>query len=244
MTSPAAQFHPGAKVAATLAVVAGTMAVASPWGLLPGTALAGISLARTPGALRTFLRLVRRLRWVALFILVLHGWLSGGLLVWPALGAWSPYQQGLTTAGHLLAMLAITTALAAALMGSVRPPLLAGGVAWLLGPLRGLGLPVDRFARLLAWTVDRIGPVGREVRAVRDALRLRPRRAGLAGRLHHEALAARRVLARAREAADRNAEALYLHGGGGLELPPQPAGRDWILMGGGLALAATAVLLQ
>jgi energy-coupling factor transport system permease protein len=235
-------FHPGIKVAATLLVVAATMLAGSPGALLAGGLLAAGALVRTPGAGRDFLRLVRRLRWVALFILLLHGWFSSGLRVWPALGAWSPYQQGLLTAGHLLGLLAITTALASALMRSTQPASLAGGIAWLLRPLTRLGLPVHRFARLLSWTVDRIGPVGREVAAVRDGMRLRPREGGIASRLQREALAARRILGRAREAADRNAEALYLRGGGGLDAPPAPAAQDWILLASGAALAVVAVL--
>lgn len=236
-------FHPGVKVAATLLVVAGTLIAASPWGLLPGGLVAAGVLVRTPGGAGDFLRLARRLRWVILFVVVLHGWFSSGLRLWPELGAWSPTWLGVTTAGRLLGVLAVTTALAAALMGSVRPPLLAGGVAWLLRPLNPVGVPVERFARLLAWTVDRIGPVGREVTAVRDALRLRPRPAGLGERLHRESLAARRVLNRAREAADRNAEALYLRGVSGVQAPTPPAVRDWGLLAGAalLALGAAAI---
>lgn len=235
-------FHPGVKVAATLVVVAGTLAATTPGGLLPGVFAAAVSLAMTPGAALRFGRLLRRLRWVAVFVVVLHGWLSDGIRVFPGLGPWSPHQQGLATAGHLLGVLGLTTALAAALMGSTRPAVLAGGINWLFHPLQSLGLPVERFARLLAWTVERIEPVGREVAAVRDALRLRRYGSGLGERLRLEARAARRILGRAEEAAERNAEALYLHGGGGVEVPSPPEARDWALLAVALGLMAAGRL--
>jgi energy-coupling factor transport system permease protein len=211
-------LHPGAKVAAVLLAALGVVAARSPLGLVATGVLAAGAMARVPGAWAGFLTLVRRLRWVFLFILLLHGWFTPGEPV-AGSGPWGPSVAGLARGGELVGVVVLMAALVAALVRSTPPMRLAAGVAWLLAPLGWLGLPVARFGRLLAWTVDRVEPVRAEAGRVRDALRLRvPREAGLTGRLRLEAWTARAVLRRAREAADRNAEALYLRRAG--QVPP------------------------
>jgi hypothetical protein len=102
---------------------------------------------------------------------------------------------------------------------------------------------VERFSRLLAWTVDRVEPVRREARLVRDALWLRrPPAGGVRGRLWLEAETARALLRRAREAADRNAEALYLRQAGSVRRPGAPRPADLGLVAGALVWATLLVM--
>ncbi|HKL77506.1 MAG TPA: hypothetical protein VJ985_03950, partial [Gammaproteobacteria bacterium] len=136
----------------------------------------------------------------------------------------------------LAGVVAVMAALVAVLIRTTSTAELAAGISWTLRPLRGLGLDVARFSRLLAWTVERVEAVRREASAVRDALRLRrPRVGGARGRLGFETAAARAVLWRAQAAADRNAEALYLRGGDRPLAVPAPAPVEW------LGLAATGL---
>lgn len=220
-------WHPGAKVVAVLFLAMGLVAGGG-WALLATGVLLGALLARHPEAASRWLGLLRRLRWVFLFILLLHGWLAPGPGLVPSLGPFSPVGAGLIRGGQLAGVVVVMAGLVAVLVRTTTSGELAGGLAWCLRPLRVLGVDSERFGRLLAWTVDRVEPVRLEAGAVRDALRLRrPRKGGAAGRLGFEVAAARAVLRRAREAADRNAEALYLRGGAISHPLARPSARDW-----------------
>ncbi len=224
-------MHAGTKV---LAVVLVAFAVLL-HGRFPGLALTGglvmAGMAAVPGARGSFLALARRLRWVLLFILVLHGWFTPGTPVLGEAGSWLPTREGLLRGGELLGVVAVMAGLVAVLVQSTPGMDLAVGLAWVLSPLGALGLSVTRFGRLLAWTLDRVEPVRREAGAVRDALRLRRMPAGgPRGRLSLEVAVARMVLRRAREAADRNAEALYLRRVAEAKGPGRPGRADWILL--------------
>jgi energy-coupling factor transporter transmembrane protein EcfT len=220
-------WHPGAKVVSVLALALGLVAGGEA-ALLATAALTAVLLVRSPGAGKGWLGLLRRLRWVFLFIVLLHGWLTPGPPLLPALGGGSPSVAGLRFGAELAGVVAVMAALVAALTRTTPSAELAGGLAWALRPLGRLGVDVDRFGRLLAWTVDRVEPVRQEAGAVRDALRLRrPEGRGVGERLRFEAAAARAILRRAREAADRNAEALYLRGGGIVHPLSPPAAIEW-----------------
>lgn len=234
--------HPGIKVAVVLALGLG-VAAGRGWSLLFSMLPAGLALAVVPGAGRAFAGLARRLRWVFLFVVVLHGWFTPGLPVWDALGAFAPSEMGLKRAAELVAIILIMVALVAALVRSTASFDLAAGIAWLLAPLGYIGVPAERFGRLLAWTLDRVEAVQREGRGVRDALRLRfPERGSVGQRLRREAATVRVVLQRAQEAADRNAEALFLRSGGAPAIQSgAPPVRDWGLLVA--ALAWTALVL-
>ncbi|MFP4560150.1 MAG: hypothetical protein ACLFQ3_02395 [Thiohalorhabdus sp.] len=233
--------HAGGKVLAVLLLAFGlTLGGGLPEVLATALPVA-VALVRSPGAGGAFLRLLRRLRVVFLFILILHGWFAPGVPLLPAVGVWSPSREGLVEGARLMGVVGLMAAMVAALVRTTPVPDLAGGVAWALRPLGHLGVPVERFGRLLAWTVERVEPVRRETSAVRQALRLRrPSGRGLTARLAQEAAAARVVLRRAREAADRNAEALYLRRAGGVRPPGVPGRADWGLM----AAAGTWALLM
>lgn len=239
---PSGGFHPGAKVLAVLVLAAAVTAVRGPVGLAATGALVATTALRVPGAFGAFWALVRRLRWVFLFIVLLHGWFTPGRTAFPAAGRWSPTTAGLAQGIELVAVVAVMAAMVGILVRATPAARLAAGVAWVLAPLGRLGLPVARFGRLLAWTVDRVEPVQREASRVRDALRLRSRPGGgLQARLQLEAWTARVVLRRAREAADRNAEAVYLRGAGQVPVLGPPGRADLGLAGGAVLWAGLMV---
>lgn len=221
------------------------MGAPSPFGLVAYVPLVLAALAMAPGSLGHLLQLLRRLRWVFLFIVLFHGWFSPGPPAIPGAGAWAPSLSGLGFALELVMVVTLMAGLGAVLVRSTAGPELAAGIAWVLRPLEGLGVPVERFGRRLAWTVDRVDPVFRETARVRDALKLRlPVRGRWRARLQREASTARVVLRRAREAADRNAEALFLRGGS-VNAPLNPlTPADWGLIGGGFAWALAMALAE
>jgi len=231
-------FHPGAKVLAVALVGGAAILARGPAGLAATGILALSAGARVPGALAAFAALAGRLRWVFLFIVLLHGWFTPGRPVAAGGGPWWPTLEGLARGGELVGVVLLMSGLVAVLVRSTPAPELAAGVAWLLAPLARLGVPAERFGRLLAWTLDRVEPVRREARSVREALRLRRSPGGgVMGRIRLEADAARVVLRRAREAADRNAEALFLRRAGQVRRLGRPAPTDLLLLGGAGAWA-------
>ena len=226
-------FHPGAKVMAVLVVAIAVLLSRTPAGLLATMGVVALALLATQGAATAFAGLVARLRWVFLFIILLHGWFTPGQPLVRGGGPWWPSQAGLAHGLELVVVVVLMSAMVAVLVRSTPVTDLAAGVAWVLAPLGRLGLPVGRFGQLLAWTVDRVEPVRQEASRVRDALRLRAGSdAGMLGRLRLEAGTARAVLRRAREASDRNAEALYLRQAGEVRRLGAPLGRDLLLLGG------------
>lgn len=225
--------HPGARVLAVLMVAVASILARAPAGLLATAVLVGLVAMQVPGALGAFAGLLRRLRWVFLFIVLLHGWFTPGEPMVAGGGDFWPTRTGLAQGLELVMVVMLMAAMVAVLVRSTPVTDLAAGVAWLLAPLARLGVPVARFGRLLAWTVDRVEPVQQEAARVRDALRLRMRtQKGVVGRLRLEASTARSVLRRAREAANRNAEALYLRRAGEVRQLGRLEGRDWLLITG------------
>lgn len=229
-------------MAAVLVVAVAVMLARTPLGLAATAGVVALAAARAPGSTAAFARLVRRLRWVFLFILLLHGWFTPGDPLLAGGGPFWPSRAGLAHGLELIMVVLLMAAMVAVLVRVTPVTDLAAGVAWLLAPLGRLGLPVRRFGQLLAWTVDRVEPVQQEAARVRDALRLRsPAEAGMLGRLRLEAGTARAVLRRAREAADRNAEALYLRQAGEVRRLGTPQGQAILLMAGALVWAALLV---
>ncbi len=219
------------------------MGAPSPLGLAAYAPLVLAALALAPGSLGHLLQLLRRLRWVFLFIVLFHGWFSPGRPLIPGAGAWAPSLSGLGYALELVIVVTLMAGLGAVLVRSTVGPDLAAGIVWVLRPLKGLGVPVERFGRRLAWTVDRVDPVFRETARVRDALKVRlPVRGRWVARLQREASTARLVLRRAREAADRNAEALFLRAAV-VSAPVRPlTPADWGLLGGAFSWALAMAL--
>lgn len=137
----AAVFLASGELSAMLVVAAGLVAV----------------LIRLPVAgWRTPLALLRRLRWLLISLLVVYGWFTPGTALWPALGAATPTQEGLSE-GLLRGGALLLIALAAQLLmlATSRPQLLAA-LYWLARPLRMIGVSRERLAIRLALTLEAV----------------------------------------------------------------------------------------
>ena len=127
-------MHPLIRVVALLVFVTG-LALARPALLGAGTGLLLLLNLLTgfpaPGVL---LRMVLRLRWLLLAILLVYGWWTPGISLFPAIGSWSPTIAGLivgflrmlslvliVAAVHLLLQVTSRSELLPAIMQLIRP---------------------------------------------------------------------------------------------------------------------------
>ena len=127
-------MHPLIRVVALLVFVTG-LALARPALLGAGTGLLLLLNLLTgfpaPGVL---LRMVLRLRWLLLAILLVYGWWTPGISLFPAIGSWSPTIAGLVVgllrilslvlivaAVHLLLQVTSRSELLPAIMQLIRP---------------------------------------------------------------------------------------------------------------------------
>lgn len=110
-----------------------------------GLVVLGILLAY-PQALRRAARLIHRLKWFFISLLLFFGWfpVDGG-----ANWQWLPSWAGLGEAGLRIAALALLVAWIAWVLQVFDRSSLIGGLRLWLFPLRGLGISGERFARLL-----------------------------------------------------------------------------------------------
>lgn len=106
-----------------------------------------------------WLRMLRRIRWLVLAILVMYGAFMPGEPVWPALGAWSPSWPGLEQGVlRMSALLGMVLAVHLLLRSTPRAALLAG-LLWYGAPLRRLGWDDRPFATRLLLTLEAVPQV-------------------------------------------------------------------------------------
>ena len=104
------------------------------------------------------LRMLRRVRWLLLAMLILYGGFTAGDPLWPALGS-VPTLQGLQQGTErIFALLAIVTAVHLLLWSTERPDLLAG-LLWFGAPLRGIGIDGRPFAARLVLALEAVPQV-------------------------------------------------------------------------------------
>ncbi len=105
------------------------------------------------------LRMLRRVRWLLLAMLILYGWFTPGDPLLPSLGDRSPslagVQQGLL---RVAALVAIVAAVYLLLMTTPRGDLV-GGLLWFGRPLRRLGMDDRRFAVRLVLALEAVPQV-------------------------------------------------------------------------------------
>jgi len=117
--------HPLIRVVALLVFVTG-LALARPALLSTGIGLLLLLYFLTgfpaPGVL---LRMVLRLRWLLLAILLVYGWWTPGTSLLPAIGSWSPTTEGLVVGLlHILSLVLIVAAVHLLLQVTTRSELL------------------------------------------------------------------------------------------------------------------------
>jgi len=123
-----------------------------------------VLMVRSPNLTwRMPLVLFRRLRWLLLSLLIVYGWFTPGVALWPVLGAVTPTVEGLTE-GLLRTSSLLLIALAAQLLllDTARPQLLAA-LYWLALPLRVVGVSRERLALRLALTLDAVPQLSKVV---------------------------------------------------------------------------------
>ena len=118
-------MHPLIRVVALLVFVTG-LALARPALLSTGIGLLLLLYFLTgfpaPGVL---LRMVLRLRWLLLAILLVYGWWTPGTSLLPAIGSWSPTTEGLVVGLlHILSLVLIVAAVHLLLQVTTRSELL------------------------------------------------------------------------------------------------------------------------
>lgn len=188
----------------TLLMLAGALASAQPAVLVSGglaLALAGVRVRRLrPDIdLQVLLRMLRRIRWLLLAILILYGWFTPGTPLLPLLGGWSPVEEGLRQGAlRVLALLAIVSAVYLLLASTPRGELV-GGLLWFGVPLRRLGIDDRRFAVRLVLALEAVPQVQALAGATLDEDAARPR-------LQRLALAGGRVLQATLARAEADAE--------------------------------------
>jgi energy-coupling factor transport system permease protein len=108
-----ADVHPLIRVVTLLIFIAG-LAFARPLFLVAGIGLLLVLniLVGFPAPGR-LLQMVSRLRWLFLAILLVYGWWTPGVELFPAMGSWSPTSEGIFTG--LLRVLSLVLIVAAAM---------------------------------------------------------------------------------------------------------------------------------
>lgn len=115
-----------------------------------------ISVRLPAASWRTPLVLLRRLRWLLISLLIVYGWFTPGTALWPALGAATPTQEGLSEGLlRIGALLLIALAAQLLMLATPRSELLAA-LYWLAWPLRLIGVSRQRLAIRLALTLEAV----------------------------------------------------------------------------------------
>lgn len=104
------------------------------------------------------LRMLRRVRWLLLAMLILYGGFTGGEPLWPALGPVPTLPGLLQGAQRIAALVAIVTAVHLLLSSTARPDLLAG-LLWFGAPLRRFGIDDRPFATRLVLALEAVPQV-------------------------------------------------------------------------------------
>jgi energy-coupling factor transporter transmembrane protein EcfT len=128
-----------------MAIAAVQLLAGAPLYMVAG-ALAGAARLWSGTHLR---RLLRRVRYIALAIVILFAWYTPGRVVLEAFPGLSPSVEGLALAADHLARLVAAVALVALLLGLRGSDYLVSGLYWVLRPLDLIGAARSRLATRL-----------------------------------------------------------------------------------------------
>lgn len=121
---------------------------ADPRGLLALSFLLAVLLWRQQGG-NEFFRLLRRIRWILLSLLVIYAFATPGKTIFPE----GPTREGLIAGTTQAWRIVLTIALLAFLQGSTSREKILSGIYTLLLPLKRLGIGVERIAVRLLLTL-------------------------------------------------------------------------------------------
>lgn len=151
-------LHPVIRVVSLVVFIAG-MSVASPAVMLAGTMLLLLVFSRAGfPAMDALLRMVIRLRWLYLAILVVYGWWTPGMPLMPGLDALSPSRQGMVYGLQRVAVLLLIVSAVHLLTRTTERSRLLAAVMVTISPFLGRKLR-ERFAVRLLLTMEAVAPV-------------------------------------------------------------------------------------
>jgi len=125
-------------------------------------------------------RLLRRIRWLLLSLLILYGWFTPGTPVLSVLGNYSPTWQGLAEGGARSLALVLMVAAVHLLLGVTSRAQLLAAVNRLTRPLARIGIPHERLAARMVLTLHAVPQVQD---LVREAIRAGRAREGVVKRI-------------------------------------------------------------
>jgi energy-coupling factor transport system permease protein len=102
------------------------------------------------------LRMVQRVRWLLLSILVLYGWWTPGVPLWEGLGGYGPSLEGLRQGGVRVGVLLAIVAAVHWVMSATERGALLGAVVAFTAPLRWLGVNHQRLAVRILLTLEAV----------------------------------------------------------------------------------------
>jgi len=109
-----------------------------------------------PTQLQNALKMLRRLRWLFLSILVVYLFFTPGVLLLPDV-FWGPTQEGLIQGILRIVVLVLIVAAVNVLIGSTGQAEFLSAVSWCLQPLSWLGLSHERLAVRISLTLTAVG---------------------------------------------------------------------------------------
>lgn len=104
------------------------------------------------------LRMLKRLKWLFVSILVIYLFFTPGQLLWSDV-IWSPTFEGLTQGLLRVAVLVLLVAAVNYLISSTEQDDFLSAVLWCLRPLSFFGLPHERLAIRITLTIDEVSQV-------------------------------------------------------------------------------------
>ena len=106
--------------------------------------------------LGTAMRMLKRLRWLFLSILIVYLFFTPGVLLWPGV-LWGPTHEGLYQGLSRIAVLVLIVAAVNVLIASTKQDDFLSAVSWCLWPLSLLGLSHERLALRISMTLAAVG---------------------------------------------------------------------------------------
>lgn len=163
------RLHPMIRVLVLL-IVAGFLPFLPPAALLGTALILGLFYWLHPATdIRGPVRMLRRLRWFFLSIVVLYLWFTPGMPVLPYEDWWLPTQEGVVTGIDRCLVLALMVAAVYVLLQTTSREQLTGALRTLVVIFKPLGLDPDRFARRLVLSLQAVPGIQSLVEAARDS---------------------------------------------------------------------------
>jgi hypothetical protein len=104
------------------------------------------------------IKMLRRLRWLFLSILIIYLFFTPGQLVFAEV-SWGPTYEGLAQGGQRIAALVLLVAAVNWLINSTSQEAFLAAVLWCLQPLARFGFPHERLAVRITLTLEAVGAV-------------------------------------------------------------------------------------